>query len=154
MSRIASCPAAAFVVGVVLAVALIGGVVVAGVVGLEFGAESGEAAQKPLKTAYARILATKNDNNEYFEKSRGVIDVLALESGPTRVYCFDLSFVPKVAAGSAFFNNNATIAVWLSGQDGRPAGCTDPHTDAAARTLAGNTSDQAGDVNFTIIFHA
>jgi hypothetical protein len=62
MSRIASSRAAAFVVGVVLAIGsigLIGGVVMAGVVGLGFGAESGEAAQKPLKTAFASVRATK-----------------------------------------------------------------------------------------------
>jgi hypothetical protein len=153
MLRIVSCRAAVFVAGVVLTLALIGGVVMAGVVGLEFGAESGEATPKPLKTAFARVLAIKNANNEFFEKSRGVVDVLAFESGSTRVYCFDLSFAPKVAAGSAFFNNNATIAVWLSGQDGRPAGCTSSLTDAAARTLAGNTSDPMADVNFNIIFY-
>jgi hypothetical protein len=104
--------AAAFVAGVVLAVCLTVGVVASGLAGLVFGAESGEAAPKPLKTAFARVLVNKNANNEFFEKSRGVVDVLAFESGATRVYCFDLSFVPKVAAGSAHFNNNATVAVW------------------------------------------
>ena len=154
MSRIVSCPAAAFVAGIVLAGALIGGVVMAGVVGLGFRAESGEAGSKPLKTAFARVLATKNANDEFFEKSRGVVEMRAEGNGPTRVYCFDLSFAPKVAAGSAFFNNNATVAVWLPGQNGMPAVCPDTHSDAAARTLAGNTSDPVGDVNFNIIVHA
>jgi hypothetical protein len=153
MSRIVSGRAAVFVAGVVLTVALIGGVVMTGVVGLEFGAESGEAATRPLKTAFARVLVNET-NGKFFEKSRGVVDVLAIGSGSTRVYCFDLSFVPKVAAGSAHFNNNATIAVWLPGQGAPPSGCTSPHTDAAARTLAGNTSDPVGVVNFNIIFHA
>jgi hypothetical protein len=154
MSRIVSCRAAVFVAGVILILALIGGIVMAGVVSLEFGAESGEAAPKPLKTAFARVLATKNTNGKFFEKSRGVVDVLANGSDATRVYCFDLNFVPKVAAGSAHFNNNATVAVWLPGQGAPPSGCTSPHTDAAARTLAGNTSDPVGVVNFNIIFHA
>ena len=153
MSRIVSCRATVFVAGVVLTVALIGGVVIGGVMGLEFGATSGEAATTPLKTAFARVLVNKNAAGEFFEKSRGVVDVLADGEGPTRVYCFDLDFVPKVAAGSAFFNNNATVAVWLPGQVGKPAVCTSPHSDAAARTLAGNTSDPANDVNFNIIFH-
>jgi hypothetical protein len=153
MSRIASCPAAAFVAGVVLALTLIGGVLMVGVVSLGFGTESGEAARKPLKTAFARALFEKNANGEYFEKSRGVVDVLAIGSGTSRVYCFDLSFVPKVAAGSAYFTNNATVAVWLPGQGGN-TGCTSPHTDAAAKTYAGNTSDPLATINFNIIFHA
>jgi hypothetical protein len=154
MSRIASCPAAAFVVGVVLAVALIGGVVMAGVVSLEFGAESGEAAPKPLKTAFARVTHTKNNaNNEFFEKSRGVVDVAAVGTGADRVYCFDLSFVPKVAAVSPYFTNNATVAVWLPGQSGKPSECTSPHTDAAAKTYAADTSEERDDLSFNIIFH-
>ena len=69
------------------------------------------------------------------------------------MYCVDLSFVPKVAAGSPFFANNAAIADWLSGQAGN-MDCPKTHSDAAAKTLAGNTSDPVGDVNFNIIFHA
>jgi hypothetical protein len=153
MPRIVSCPAAAFVVGVVLAVALIGGVVMAGVVSLEFGAESGEAAPKPLKTAFARVTATKNANGKYFEKSRGVVDVLAKDSDAARVYCFDLSFVPKVAAVSPFFTNDATVAVWLPGQSAS-TGCPPSHSDAAAKTYAGDTSLPVGHVSFNIIFHA
>ena len=80
--------------------------------------------------------------------------MLAIGDGAARVYCFDLAFVPKVAAGSAYFNNNATVAVWLSGQGGKPASCTSPHADAAARTYAANTSEQRADINFNIIFHA
>ena len=153
MSRIISCRAAVFVAGVVITLALICAVVTAGVVHRDFGAESGEAAQKPLKTAFARVLFSANTNGKFFEKSRGVVDVLATGSGSTRVYCFDLSFVPKVAAGSAYFNNNATIAVWLPGQFGN-TGCPETHPDAAAKTLAGNTSDPVDDVSFNIIFHA
>jgi hypothetical protein len=153
MSQIVSSRTAVFLAGVVLTVALIGGVIIAGAVGLEFGAQSGEAAPKPLKTAFARVLFDDNAAGEYFEKSRGVVDVLAIGSGTSRVYCFDLSFVPKVAAGSAYFSNNATVAVWLPGQGGN-TGCTSPHTDAAAKTLAGNTSEQLAIINFSIIFHA
>ena len=58
MSRIVSSRAAVFVAGVVLTLAVIGGVVMAGVVGLELGATSGEAATKPLKTAYAFVDGT------------------------------------------------------------------------------------------------
>jgi len=152
MSRIASCPAAVFVAGVALALALIGEVVTVGIVSTGFGAESGEAAQKPLKTAFARVLVNANAG-KFFEKSRGVVDVVAIGSGADRVYCFDLSFVPKVAAGSAYFNNNATVAVLLPGQSGSTS-CPNTHPDAAAKTLAGNSSDPVGDVSFNIIFHA
>jgi hypothetical protein len=153
MSRIVSSRVAVFAAGVVLTFALICAVFTAGQAHLGFGAESGEAAPKPLKTAFARVVANQTAAGRFFEKSRGVVDVLAIGSGSSRVYCFDLSFVPKVAAGSAFFANNATIAVWLPGQVDA-TGCPDTHADAAAKTLAGNTSDQVGDVNFNIIFHA
>jgi hypothetical protein len=68
------------------------------------------------------------------------------------VNCLDLAFVPKVAAGSAFFNN-ATVSVRLPGQSTN-TGCPNTHPDAAAKTLAENTSEPVGEVNFNIIFHA
>jgi hypothetical protein len=152
MSSITSCRVVVFIAGVVFAAVLIGAVVAAGVTGLWFGAQPGEAASKPLKTAFARVLFDDNADGEFFEKSRGVVDVVAVEGAGGRVYCFDLAFVPKVAAGSAFFTNNATVAVWLPDQSGG-TGCPETHRDAAARTLAGNTSEQRADINFNIIFH-
>ena len=153
MSRITSSPAAVFVAGVVLALALVGGVVAGGILGAGFGTESGEAATKPLKTAYARVLFDDNADGKYFEKSRGVLDVQAIGNDTNRVYCFNLAFPAKVAAGSPFINNNATIAVWLPGQSLKPAVCDEAHSDAAAKTIAANQSVTFDDINFNIIFH-
>ena len=153
MSWITSCRVPVFVASVVLAAALIGGVVMSGVLGSGFGAVSGEATSRPLETAFARVLYDDNADGKFFEKSREVLGVVTVESGGRRVSCFDLSFVPKVTAGSAFFADNATVAVWLPGQRGS-TGCLETHLGAAANTPSGNNSEQRSDINFNIMFHA
>lgn len=66
------------------------------------------------------------------------------------VYCFDLSFTPKVAVASAHINNNATVGTGLG--NAVPAGCPTGFKDAAAKTRAANTSEDRSDVNFGIVF--
>jgi hypothetical protein len=68
------------------------------------------------------------------------------------VYCFDLTFAPRVAVASANINNNATVGTVLGG--GVPSACPDGFRDAAARTYAANdaTSTPRSDINFGIVF--
>ena len=66
------------------------------------------------------------------------------------VYCFDLTFVPRVAVASAHINNNATVGTGLG--NAVPAGCPTGFRDAAAGTYAANTSAPLSDINFGIIF--
>jgi hypothetical protein len=121
MSRIVSSRAAVFAAGVVLTLALIGGVVTAGVVGLEFGATSGEAAVKPLKTAYAHV-----NGNGTIARSRGSVRVQKVASAANKnQYCFDLDFVPKVAVASAFWINSAWVST-ATKDDNFSTGCTAP----------------------------
>jgi len=68
----------------------------------------------------------------------------------TSVYCFDLTFAPRVAVASANINNNATIGTVLG--SGVPTGCPLGFKDAAARTYAANTSMPNSGINFGIVF--
>ncbi len=144
---------AVFLVGLASIFALTTGVTLSLLTGTGFNPAPSLAAPKPLKAAYARVRFSPNTAGKFFEKSRNVNDVQAVDGAGGRVYCFDLAFVPKVAAGSAFINNNATIAVWLPGQDSKPACPAGTDWDAAAKTLAGNTSEQLSIINFNIVFH-
>jgi hypothetical protein len=143
MSRIVSSRAVLFVAGVVLTVVLIGGVIVFGPAGLEFGATSGEAATKPLKTAYAHVTGTGT-----IARSRGSVKVNEVAANQ---YCFDLGFVPKVAVASAFWNNNAWVSTATKG-DSFDTNCDAPFDDAAAQVWDNPVSD-ANDVGFKIVFH-
>ena len=85
-------------------------------------------------------------------RSVEVIDVQEL-AGQTGVYCFDLTFRPKVAVGSPFINNAAFIATstypdgGVSPRDDCPAG----YRDLAVKTY-GSDGAPHGDVNFDIVF--
>ena len=144
MSRIVSSRTAVFVAGIVLALALIGGAIVFRSAGLEFEATSGEAAQKPLKTAYAHV-----SPNGAIARSRGTVKVQKVEGKPNQ-YCFDLGFVPRVAVASAFWNNSAWVST-ATKDDNFNTGCAAPFDDAAAQVFAEPIS-AAGDVGFKIIF--
>jgi hypothetical protein len=67
------------------------------------------------------------------------------------VYCFDLTFAPRVAVASANINN-ATVGTVLGG--GVPSVCPVGFRDAAAKTYAANdaTSTPRSDINFGIEF--
>jgi hypothetical protein len=145
MSQIVSCRAAVFVAGVVLALALIGGVVAFGPAGLEFGATSSEAATRPLKTAYAFVDATGT-----ILRSRGSVKIKEV-AGKSNQYCFDVDFIPKVAVASAFWNNGAWVSTATKGDGFNITGCAEPFDDAAAQVFAEPIS-AAGDVGFNIVF--
>jgi hypothetical protein len=81
--------------------------------------------------------------------AKGVKGVVRHPSA-TGVYCFDLAFSPKTALASANFNNNATVGTALG--SGVPSGCPASHREAAAKTYAGNTSEERNDINFGIVF--
>jgi hypothetical protein len=143
MSKIVASPVAVFVAGVALACALAAGVVASGLVGLEFGTPSGEAASKRLKTAYAFV-----NSNGVIARSRGSVQIQEVAANQ---YCFDLGFVPSVAVASAFWNNNAWVSTSTK-EDGFDTNCEAPFDDAAAQVFADPVS-AAGDVGFTIVFH-
>lgn len=84
-------------------------------------------------------------------KSKGINGILK-SSTDSSMYCFDLDFNdPHAAVASpASFNNNATIGTSMPAPSG--SGCPAEHTDAAAKTLAGNTSAPQSDVHFSIAF--
>jgi hypothetical protein len=146
MLRIVSCRAAVFVAGVVLTLALIGGVVLTGVVGLEFGATSGEAATRPLKTAYAFV-----DGTGTILRSRGSVKVKEVATQSNQ-YCFDLGFVPKVAVASAYWSNGAWVSTVTKGDGFNITNCAAPFDDAAVQVHAEPIS-AAGEVGFNIVFH-
>lgn len=64
------------------------------------------------------------------------------------VYCFDLTFAPKVAVASAHINNDSTVGTVLG--SGVPSSCPEGFEDAAARTF-GSNSLPTNEVNFRII---
>lgn len=66
------------------------------------------------------------------------------------LYCFDLTFAPRVAVASANINNNATVGTVLG--SGVPSNCPVGFRDAAARTYAANTSAPNSEINFGIVF--
>ena len=88
-------------------------------------------------------------------RSKGVIGVVRKvpsNSSPVdkkSVYCFDLTFTPDTAVSSAFFNNNAVVAM-ATAEDMSFAGCPAPYNDAAARTYAANGDN--GEIGFGIAF--
>jgi hypothetical protein len=66
------------------------------------------------------------------------------------VYCFDLTFAPRVAVASANINNNATVGTVLG--NGVPSDCSAGFKDAVAKTYAANTSAPSSEINFGIVF--
>lgn len=82
-------------------------------------------------------------------RSKGVNDV-TLAEGTTNVYCFDLTFTPKVAVGSPFLFNSAVVATTTAPNPALTT-CPEGYRDAAAKTFASSTSNDAA-INFTIIF--
>ena len=83
-------------------------------------------------------------------RSKGVNDVVTVEGFDSR-YCFDLTFKPKVAVGSPFINNNATVATATPPDNFSSLGCPAGYRDAAVRTFAANTSAEEA-VSFKIMF--
>ncbi len=65
------------------------------------------------------------------------------------MYCFDLTFTPDTAVSSAFFNNNAVVAM-ATAEDMSFAGYPAPYNDAAARTYAANGDND--EIGFGIAF--
>jgi hypothetical protein len=109
------------------------------------GQEAGDLAES---RGYAHVEITGGVDPDY--PSRGVNDVLIPE-GKTAVYCFDLTFTPKAAAGSSHLNNSAVIAAATPPNNAIAANCPTTHRDAAVRTYGSNTGTEAA-VNFQIIF--
>jgi hypothetical protein len=85
-------------------------------------------------------------------RSKEVKDVVIPE-GQTNVYCFDLTFRPKVAVGSPFIANAADIATSTYPDDGispRDDVCPDGYRDLAVKTYGSSGTAEA--VNFDIVF--
>ena len=84
-------------------------------------------------------------------RSKGVNDVVIGEGETnTNLYCFDLTFTPRVAVGSPFINNSAVVATATLSSE-IPSSCPQGFRDAAARTFASQTG-AAAPINFMIVF--
>jgi hypothetical protein len=98
---------------------------------------------------FARVTSTGD-----FDPTRSVevIDVVKLE-GQTGVFCFDLTFRPKVAVGSPFTNNAAFVTTstypdgGISPRDDCPAG----YKDLAVK-IFGSNAEPVADVPFDVVF--
>ena len=82
-------------------------------------------------------------------RSKGVDDVVVPEDNDN-LYCFSLTFTPRVAVGSPFINNSAVVATATLPNE-IPSACPQGFRDAAARTYASQTGTAAA-INFMIIF--
>jgi hypothetical protein len=103
--------------------------------------------QTEVPRGYAQVDVTASTVT--LSGARGIDGVRRATSG-VGVYCFDLTFDPRVAVASAHLNNNATVGTVLG--SGVPTSCPAGFKDAAAKTYAANTSEAINDVNFGIIF--
>ena len=137
-----------FLVGLVV-LALVGGMAAAVLTGRGFGAAPSMAADRPLNTAYTHVAAGANPQ---FSRSRGVNDMQRVTAESRILYCFDLTFKAKVAVGSPFLFNNATVAT-ATGSDPGVSSCPEGFRDAVATTYAANTGTNLNDVSFKIVFH-
>lgn len=100
---------------------------------------------------YAQVSVHESDFLE--PGSKGVLKV---ERADTGVYCFDLSFDPKVAVASGHFNNNLSVGTYTGPSEPNEQDpldkCSPGFTDAAAKTYAANTSAPGNDWSFGIAF--
>jgi hypothetical protein len=76
-------------------------------------------------------------------------------SGQTGVFCFDLTFVPKIAVGSPYINNAAFIATSTQPDAGSTTplddACPEGYRDLAVKTY-GSDGQPHDQVNFYIVF--
>ena len=91
-------------------------------------------------------------------RSKGVLSVRqhVTGTGPTTTkYCFDLTFNPELAVGSAFLSNGAFVSTSTARDSGlsstQVTGCPASEPDAAAITYDA-ASNSHNDVSFSIIF--
>ena len=117
-------------------------------VGIDAGADQtlaleALARRRTLSQGYAQV----NHTGPTLASSKGVVGV-ERSSTVTGLYCFDLSFTPRVAVASGHINNNATVGTILGGF----SGCQAPYTDAAAKVYGANDSAPHNDVSFGIVF--
>jgi hypothetical protein len=91
-------------------------------------------------------------------RSKGIVSIQRAEAsnsnpdGELNVYCFDLSFTPKVAVASPFFWNNTVVGTVTPPNSFLTSTCPATHDDMAARTYAANTSADTDEVSFSIVF--
>jgi membrane protein implicated in regulation of membrane protease activity len=107
-------------------------------------------ARRRAPQGYAHVNVGGTNSTFDPTRSKGVNDVVTVEGFDSR-YCFDLTFKPKVAVGSPFINNNATVATATPPDNFGSLGCPEGYRDAAVRTFAANTSDEVP-VSFKIMF--
>ena len=86
-------------------------------------------------------------------RSRAVNGVVYDGDAGDQQFCFDLTFVPKVAVGSSFLNNNAVIATQTPAMASL-GDCPEGYRDAAVRVYGANdpSSTPRNDVNFSVMF--
>ena len=119
-----------------------------GEAGLELDAEP-VAARRQIEfpRGYAQVNVTSATVT--LSGSKGINGVQRSTSDNS-VYCFDLTFAPRVAVASANINNNATVGTVLG--NAVPSACPAGFRGDDARTYAANTSAPNSEVNFGIVF--
>ncbi len=113
-----------------------------------------EAAALAEPRGYAHVRITGGIDTDY--PSKGVNGVVVPTDDPTAsLYCFDLTFTPKVAVGAPHINNSGVVATATPSADPFnnpiPGRCPTTHRDAAARTYGSDTGSGAA-INFQIVF--
>lgn len=118
---------------------------------------AGEQAPVLEQVARRRIITegfARVNNAGTFDPLRSkAVQGVVKPTGATNLYCFDLTFRPKIAVASPYIVNAADVATSTQ-PDGHPSplngACPSSHRDAAARTYASDGSDEA--VGFDIYF--
>lgn len=96
-------------------------------------------------------------------RSKGVNGIVQPDLGavgpdvPDYKFCFDLTFTPEVAVGSANITNNANVTATVPGDYSPPtqvqdSSCPVGYRDAVVGTYAANTSTQYDQATFSVIF--
>ena len=109
------------------------------------------ARRRAPTQGFARVASTGDFDPT---RSKQVNDVVK-PSGQTGVFCFDLTFVPKIAVGSPYINNAAFIATSTRPDAGSTTPlddvCPEGYRDLAVKTY-GSDSQPHDQVNFNIVF--
>ena len=111
-----------------------------------------EAASLAEPRGYAHVKITGGVDTDY--PSKGVKSVV-VPTDSSSLYCFDLTFTPKVAVGAPHINNSGVVATATPsanlGSSAIPSACPTTHRDAAARTYGSDTGTGTA-LNFQIVF--
>jgi hypothetical protein len=99
----------------------------------------------PVQMAYAAVTAIGGLDPARSSGINGMVP-----GNTNNVYCFDLTFTPKVAVGSPYINNAGKVATWTPDEDMIGASCPEGFRDAAVKTYSSTGGNEA--MGFKVIF--